>query len=351
MMRNVHLWLPAYLRRRPPAPEKLRHVHFLFADHYEPFWGQASPETALERVRLWTSRYPEVARRHRDSDGRPPQHVHFYPEEEYDAQALEALAELCRRGYGDAEVHLHHDGDTAAGLEEKLVRFKNLLYARHGLLRRGPAGEIAYGFIHGNWALDNSRPDGRWCGVDTELEVLKRTGCYADFTMPSAPSPTQTRKVNSLYFAHDGPGPKSHDTGADAAAGAWDEDGLLMVQGPLALNWSSRKWGLLPRIESGEVSADNPPTPERVALWIRQGVHVLGRPDHVFVKVHSHGTQPANMKAFLDGGMLDRLYTLLEARAAADGWRLHYVTAWEMYGTIRRLAGAESARAAAGAAR
>ena len=69
---------------------------------------------------------------------------------------------------------------------------------RHGLLSRDRyTGEVGYGFIHGNWALDNSRPDGRMCGVDNELDVLRETGCYADFTLPSAPSPTQTRKINS----------------------------------------------------------------------------------------------------------------------------------------------------------
>ena len=30
----------------------------------------------------------------------------------------------------------------------------------------------AYAFVHGNWALDNSRPDGRWCGIDAELPRL-----------------------------------------------------------------------------------------------------------------------------------------------------------------------------------
>lgn len=343
--RNMHLWLPSFVLRRPPARTgRPTHVHFLFADHFEPFWGAASRTTALARTRRWITGYSDVARRHADSDGRPPQHVHFYPEEEYDAEILDGLAELCRRGFGDVEVHLHHDGDTAEALEEKLVRFKNILYARHGLLRRGLTGEVEYGFIHGNWALDNSRPDGRWCGVNDELDVLKRTGCYADFTLPSAPSATQTRKINSLYFAHDGPGPKSHDDGVDAAAGAWDDDGLLMVQGPLALNWASRKWGLLPRIESGEISADNPPTAERVELWFRQGVHVRGRPDHLFVKVHAHGTQPENQRAFLERGLLDRLYTLLKQRAEASGFQIHYETAREMYDVIRRLTGAEAVK-------
>ena len=83
-----------------------------------------------------------------------------------------------------------------------MLAFKELLADRHGLLaRRRDTGELPYGFIHGNWALDNSRPDGRCCGVNNELAILRETGCYADFTLPSAPSPAQTAKINSIYYA------------------------------------------------------------------------------------------------------------------------------------------------------
>ncbi|MBK8740376.1 MAG: hypothetical protein IPM02_13005 [Betaproteobacteria bacterium] len=77
-----------------------------------------------------------------------------------------------------------------------------------------------FAFIHGNWCLDNSRRDGRWCGVNNELRVLGELGCYADFTLPSAPSDTQTRKINSIYYANDdSTHPKSHDDGVDLRSG------------------------------------------------------------------------------------------------------------------------------------
>src|SRR5262249_4462153 len=150
------------------------------------------------------------------------------------------------------EVHLHHDGDTAAALRRRLLDFKHLFAERHGVLPRDRrTGELAYGFVHGNWALDNSRPDGRWCGVDCELDVLRETGCSADFTLPSAPDPTQTRKINSIYYAVDDPlRPKSHDTGRDVGRGPAPPNGLMIVQGPLVLNWRRRKWGLAPRVEN-----------------------------------------------------------------------------------------------------
>ena len=146
--------------------------------------------------------YPRQFGRFRDSDGRPPRHTFFYPEEEYEAEYLDALADLCRAGFGEVEIHLHHDHDTADHLRQTLLRFKDVLSSRHGLLPcRRDTGELMYGFIHGNWALDNSRPDGRHCGVNNEIDVLLETGCYADFTLPSAPSLAQTRTINRIYYA------------------------------------------------------------------------------------------------------------------------------------------------------
>lgn len=289
-----------------------------------------------QRVAEWVRRFPEMARRFRDWDGYPPQHTFFYPEEEYHSDHLDALAGLCRAGFGDIEVHLHHDGDTAEGLRTKLEHFTRTLRERHGLLRCGEGGRIEYGFIHGNWALDNSRTDGRWCGVDNELRVLRETGCYADFTLPSAPDETQTRTINSIYYATGHPGQtKSHDIGVAVEVGRAPSGDLLLVQGPLTLNWRSRKYGLVPRIENGELSADNPPRPERVDLWVHQGVHVRGRPDWVFVKLHTHGAEEKNFETLL-GRAIEEMHQYLQ-RAYNDGecYRLHYVTARNVYDLVK----------------
>lgn len=342
--RNMELWILSYLRQ---WPRRLRgrqgghtHVHFCFCDHYEPYWHKANTVTARERVQRWLERYPLIAKEHRDSDGRHPQHTFFYPEEEYDELILDGLAALCKSGFGDVEVHLHHDNDTAEKLRTTLNGFTKLLHERHGLLRRDPqTGQILYAFIHGNWALDNSRPDGRWCGVNDELSVLVETGCRVDMTLPSAPSDTQTSKINSIYFAKGQPGQcKSHNDGRDAEVGQWLHDKeLLLVQGPLALNWSDRKAGLIPRIESSEISADALPTAERVALWERAGICVRGAEDHLFIKVHTHGAEERAASALLDGGF-ERLWTELAKRFRdRPGYSLHYVTAWEMSEKIQSL--------------
>jgi len=393
MFRGTDKWLAGYLRAalaRPRRPRGRRHLIFCVADHFEPLEVLDRTEAGVpaaaraERMAVvenWAARYPAAVGAFRDADGRAPRHTFFCSPNDYDADWMARLAALSRQGFAEVELHLHHRHDTAEGLREKLTAFRDRLRGEHGLL--GSWGEavvgdrlsviscqssvIAYGFIHGNWALCNSRPDGDWCGVNEELTVLRETGCYADFTFPSAPSPTQPRMVNAIYRAQDRPGGRGADAGVRCSAFAkatadeqesgvrrqGTEDGgdslphshtptlphsdrsLMIVTGPLALDWRRRKWGVLPRLDNGGITHHNPPTPARVDLWVRQHVHVRGRPEWVFVKVHCHGTIPSTSRLFL-GEAVRRMHAHLRARYN-DGraWTLHYATAREMYNIVR----------------
>jgi hypothetical protein len=325
--------------RRPWSGKTRGPVDLLLcvADHYEPKWGGASPDVARGRVANWVRDYPRLFGGFRDSDGRPPRHTFFYPIDEYDPEHVDALAGLCTVGYGEVEVHLHHDGDTAENLRRTLLDYKEVLRNRHGLLASHPeTGEPVYAFIHGNWALDNSRPDGRWCGVNNELDVLRETGCYADFTLPSAPSPTQTRTINRIYYATDDPcRPRSHERGVTAGTAPPPPDSLLLIQGPLVLDWGRRRWGIAPRVENGCIQGNQPPTDARIPAWLRAGVRVAGRPDWFFVKLHTHGATESNQRVLL-GEPTVEFHRALARRAAADpNFRYHYVTAREMYNLVR----------------
>src|SRR4051794_3529189 len=159
--RGLHRWLsPSLLatsRRRGPRPGDPVHLLLSVCDHYEPKRGGAPMAKARERVRQWLEEYPRLFDRFRDADGMPPQHTFFYPADEYEPELVDMVAELCRyksgQRYGEVEVHLHHDNDTAESLRRTLLEFKTTLSERHGLLSRdGETGEVAYGFIHGNWA-------------------------------------------------------------------------------------------------------------------------------------------------------------------------------------------------------
>ena len=335
--KNIHYWLRSYCV--PATPREVIdtsqpvEVFISVCDHWEPHSNQAPYATAMAKVDRWVRDYPRIYGNFRDSSGRPPQHTFFFPLEDYRPEYMDRLAELRRQGLGDVDVHLHHDGDTPAALEDKLDGFRQTLFHRHGLLRRDPrTGEIVYGFIHGNWALCNARPDGRWCGVDQELAVLRKTGCYADFTMPSAPSDTQTSMINSIYYAKDIPGRrKSHNFGTLARVGQPPpSDHLLMIQGPLSLDWHRRRRGLIPRIENGDVTERELPSMDRWQQWMRHAVHVAGQPNWRFVKLHTHGCKDGNIDAWLGSPMLQFHRDLADLARCDQNLRYHYVTAWEM---------------------
>jgi hypothetical protein len=311
------------------------HVFICVADHFEPDWKSASTSTQDERVARWVNDYPYSVEAYSDSRGRPPQHTFFCPIECYRPEVIEDLSQLVWSGYGDIEVHLHHEDDYAERLRELLQLSIEVLHSRHGLLSKDRAGAVRYGFIHGNWALDNSHPEGRWCGVNNEITVLLETGCYADFTMPAAPDPAQTRTINSIYYAVDDPNrPKSHDTGIPSAVGhVPPADGLLMIQGPLMVR-QPRLWKK-PRLENGNLSGSQPPSARRFVDWLRADVKVSGHDSWVFIKLHTHGA-PERNAAVLLGPEMQRFHEKLNDFSAHRGFEYYYVTAREMAQLVKQ---------------
>lgn len=339
-IKNIHIWFFSYciqtLRRNKKIHNKEKiHIMFCVVDHFEPPWNKADYDLEERRVNTWVNEYPQFASKHKDYDNKYPQHTFFFAAEEYRREHIEKIAQLCNQGYGEIEIHLHHDNDTPEGFRHKIEHFKNQL-AEHACLSVNKVGQIMYGFIHGNWALNNSRKDKRMCGVNNELIILKDTGCYADFTLPSAPSETQTKKINSIYYACNDPlKSKSHDRGINVEVGKNPIGDLMIIQGPLTLNWNNRKWGIFPRIENGDISKDNPPSQERVDLWIKQRISIKGKPNWIFVKVHTHGCQESNIKVLL-GDAMDQMYKYLETKYN-DGIKvnLHYVNTRELFNIVK----------------
>jgi hypothetical protein len=266
-----------------------------------------------------------IARRCKpDSSGNPPRYTFFFPEEEYSPTLLEPLAEMVRNGIADVEVHLHHDGEGRQNFVDRITSFCKVLRDNHGLLRERD-GKLTFGFIHGNWALDNSRPDGRWCGLNDEIQILRDLSCYADFTMPSGDSPTQARLINTIYWCTDDPDrPKSYDGGIPATVGGGIEGDLLIIPGPLGIRWRDR---LLPRLETGELSDRNVATPYRVKRWIELAPR-LGA--NVFIKLYTHGAQERNSSVLLHDG-LESAFGLLAAEASRRSCAVYFVSAWQMY--------------------
>jgi hypothetical protein len=341
--RKYHLWLPAYLfdgrADEPVPPGQVIDIMLMLGDHYEPHVGFPEDAVAEARVREWCERYPRMASRHRDSDGRPPQHTFFYPYDQIHLGLLHQLSDLCYRGFGEIELHLHHLNDTAPSVAEKF-KDAQVQYSKVGaLVFPGDPLTRRFGFVHGNWALDNSvlLPNGQnRCGVDNELQVLREMGCYADFTFPAVNSDGQPKRINRIYYATDDPDrPKSYNTGEDVRVGGQPTGDLLIVHGILGINWKDRRHGLRPAYDDGSITNIFPGDPVRVDYWVDTAIHVQGRPEWIFVKLYTHGNSFADKEANL-GEAADRMYDYLESHYN-DGvrYRLHYVTAREFYNIVK----------------
>jgi hypothetical protein len=331
MIKAMDRWLLPWLKDsllKPKVP--ITDVMLAVCDHFEPF-HDSDKAGALRRLETWHGKLPQILASGVDHDGQAPRHTFFYPVEQYDQEVIQSLAELCVNSRNEVEIHLHHDKDTAENFCASIEKGKEDLRS-HGLLGSNAAGEVTFGFIHGNWALDNSDPTGAGCGVRGELAMLKQAGCYADLTMPSAPHRTQAPIVNSLYYSKSTLSGCSHHRGTPAAAGQTlreRPDHLLLVQGPLMLDWTRRKWGVLPRVENSDLGPANAPNLRRFQQWRNARIAVKGAENWCFIKLHTHGGPEKNHPSVI-GDARRRFHEELNALAAKEGFRLHYVSSREM---------------------
>ena len=333
--RHAELWLVPFLKdrlQRSTRSVKPKRAWVAITDHYEPMGQGASLETALRRVAQWRDKWPRIADdAPRDAAGQRPQYSFFYPQEEYRREILNGIAEMVKLGVGDVEVHLHHDKEKRETFIQKITEFCQRLTDDHGLLRKQD-GRTIFAFIHGNWALDNSRPDGNYCGLNGEIALLRDLGCYADFTMPSLPSSTQGRIVNKIYWCTNNADnrPRSFDHGIEATVGGGNRGDLLMITGPLGLRFGSH---LKPRLETGEVAVYDPPTPARARHWFDLAP-IIG--EDIFIKLYTHGGPERNLEPLLNG-QLATLYRSVADEANRRGIEVHWATAWQMYQAAHAL--------------
>ncbi len=290
-------------------------------------------DISKERIGLLLSKYPKLADKHRDSDGRCPKRTWFFPPHHHRNYFLRELVSLCEKGYGEIELHLHHGKympDTSENLEST-IRQVIKEYSYFGIF--GSQENIKrYGFIHGNWALANSR-NGMSCGVNNEIEILSKTGCFADFTFPSPCIESNPSQVNSIYYAKDIPTkPKSYNTGIPVKVSGKINGGLMIIEGPLYPFFKdNRLWGF--RVYGDGTTLTPSADKSRIDSWVRSGICVTGKEDWIIIKTHTHGA--TDSEAVL-GNEMDEIYNYLETHYD-DGNRyvLHYVTARELYNIIK----------------
>src|SRR5581483_797613 len=192
-------------------------------------------------------------------------------------------------------------------------------------------------FVHGNFALANSA-GGFACGVDSEMQLLADTGCYADMTLPTgAFHPAQISKINSIYECGLPLNERApHRRGRDLEHGRKPEVFPLIVQGPLMLDFGRSNKARPARfaaIENGALTPPNPPSLRRLQLWKDAAISVQGRPDWLFIKLHCHSLDPTQEPAVLGEPMRRFLREIVEG-AQSRGETLHFTSAREMVNII-----------------
>jgi len=331
-------WLPScflnLIRKKP----KSLHILFCTVDHFEPGTGSVTSGVERERVRTLLSEYPKLVRNHKDYAGNIPKRTWFFPPHYHRNDNLRGLISLCASGYGEIELHLHH-GKTKPDSAENLKRtIKQCIeeYSSFGIFGTED-GRRKYGFIHGDWALDNSR-NGKYCGVNNEIQILKETGCYADFTFPSL-NEANPIQINSIYYAQGDPKKtKSYNKGITVRRLGEQSEDLMIIQGPTHPFLKNKTLSGL-RVWGDSINGTPPTTKKRIDLWVKTAIHIRGKREWIIIKTSMHGAEDG--MAVL-GREMDEIFSYLETKYN-DGknYVLHYVTARELFNIIKAIEAGE----------
>lgn len=334
---NAFIWLSDYEFNSPffEEPDQVVDIIFFVPDHWEPSGNQEILDT-------WMTDYRALADKHLDSDGNPLQWSWYYPLDQFHSAEVESLAVLCAEGYGEVGVQLHHRDDTHESVYRKLADGLDSLQ-KYGVLN-SPDGIDRFSFVHGNWALDNSRleNDRNYCGVNDEISILLELGCYCDVTFPSLNQLSQPPWVNKFAYATDDPEvPKSFEDVEFTRVGFTPrEDQLLLMQGPLLIDWEDWRFTTHPTLEDGCLYYEIPTSLHRFEKWLQANIHVPGRPEWIFVRPFAHGAGLAKGNGAgydnILGINMDKMLTEVEARYNdGENYRLHYMTTREAYNVVK----------------
>ncbi len=326
----IDRWIPHYLKglfTRVKVTGKPTDIMFLFVDHFELNGHE-------DRLHAWTVDYPAIAKKHKDSDGQSPTHSFFYALDLMHEHELAAMKPVIDAGYGEMELHWHHDHDTPISFVSKLDSAMDIFHKYDYMLPYKANQKACFSFIHGNWSLANSRGD-HACGVDNEVQILKDQGCYSDFTYPALFSEAQPPMINNIYYCNKLDQAACYFKGRDVQVGMAEKDDEFMIfQGPMTINWFDWRHKWHPTVEDGDINKY--PThddPKRIDAWMRQKIHVKGRPEWQFVKVFCHGAQ--DHKSVVSD-TTDRMHSYIEEKYNdGEKYRLHYVTAREAYNIVK----------------
>ena len=328
--KHVDIWLLSYLKgliKGAPKVDGPVHLMVMVVDHFELNGHE-------DRLDAWLKTYPKIVDQFRDADGHKPQHTFFYALDLLHEHELEALQPLVEQGYGEFELHWHHAHDTSETFMKKMHEVMPV-FQKYGYMKPIKPGKLAcFAFIHGNWSLDNSR-GAEFCGVDNEIQLLQELGCYADFTFPALFQKAQPGYINDIRYSIDDGCPKSYQVARKSQCGVQAKANEFMIfQGPLTMNWKDWRHKWHPNFEDGDLHAQaTHGDPRRIDAWVRQAIHVEGRPEWQFVKLFSHGAQDHRSLA---GPATAKMFEHFQNHYNdGEKYVLHYVNAREAYNMVK----------------
>jgi len=306
---------------------KVEHLIFVVADHYEPDHPQAQNKHGTQRNEDWLKKFRPIADKHKDSYNNNFRYTWFYAYDQKNDTVIVELNKMVYQGYGEIELHWHHPISNSTKFPSELQEALNWFNQYGALLTSGENPQSRFAFIHGNWSLDNSDhiDPHKFCGVNTELEILFDHGCFADFTFSTIDTPAQPKKINSIYYAQDDTLPKSYNTGIDSEVGKSNNDALMIFEGPIGINFK------IMELEYSEIEYFSKFSEDRIHLWLDSNIHVKGRPEWLFVKIYSHGIQS---KEVIENH-LDEFLSKLEKICYNKEIKLHYMSAREAYNVVK----------------
>jgi len=326
MIRGFENWLPALRRKQRPIENALgtRHVMIAVCNRFEPS-QRAALDGKPALLENWRRDLSKLAHEFHDAHGIAPKHSFFLPAEEAEAAWIPELGELCRTTGNEIELTAPRPIESAERLRETIQRGKDSL-SRHGWLSCDKTGAVRYGFIQGAKASSSSR-------LVSHRAILRETGCYANFLPPEFADGVPPEFDNSLCYAYDRD-QKGRPSGlrrvrAEREPQSDIDDGVLLVPPPVTRDWNRKKFGLLPHLETSELSAAKPPSRDRLRLWLDCRITVEARPNWVFITLHTNGLEPENSRMLLGEPMREFYRTLTKVAARDESLRFHCVTARE----------------------
>ena len=212
----------------------------------------------------------------------------FFPGEQYEP----ALPRRARRrsraaGFGEVELHLHHDGDTAETLRRTHRRVPRHASRSTATSRATATGGCATRSSTATGASPTRAATAAGAASTTSCRCCSRpaaTPTSRSRRRPTSASPTSSTRSTGRRRSR--AAARATSTASARASARCCDDRILMIEGPLAL---ARGRARCPSRASRTRRSprDDPPTPARVDTWVDAG-HPRRGPARVGVRQGPH---------------------------------------------------------------